>query len=118
MSEYQLKKSESKIQQEIWSYFWNTFCLPKHEPREMIFHVPNENQHRLIRIGVYPGCSDLVISWRGSIYFVEVKTEKGRQSLNQEQFERHCNQSGFIYVLVRSLDEFKEFLLSLGDGVQ
>lgn len=79
----------------------------------MFLHVPNEGQHRLINVGVYPGASDLILSWRGKIYFVEVKNEKGKQRLNQEQFEAHVKQSGFKYVLVRSLDEFKDFLLNL-----
>ena len=99
--------------QEIFQYFWNTYCLQSCSPREMFLHVPNEGQHRTINIGTYPGASDLILSWRGSIYFVEVKTEKGRQSLNQERFEAHATQAGFKYVLVRSLEEFKDFLLNL-----
>ena len=109
-----MKKTESRIQQEMFQWFWNTHCLPSNPNREWIFHVPNENQHRLISIGVYPGCSDLVLSWKGSTYFVEVKTEVGEQSPNQKAFEDHVNQCGNEYVLVRSLSDLQSFLVSLG----
>ena len=109
----QSKKTESKIQQEIFRWFWNSHCLPSNEQREVIFHVPNENQHKLVSIGVYPGCSDLVISWKGKIYFVEVKTPTGTQSAKQKKFEQHVNDAGFVYYLVRSLEDFRLFLLSL-----
>ena len=84
-----MNKSESKIQQEIFVWFWNKFCLPKCEPREVIFHVPNENQHRLVNIGVLPGVSDLVFTWKGRHYYCEVKDNKGKQSGNQIKFENH-----------------------------
>jgi len=111
-----LKKTESRIQQEMFQWFWNNHCLPSNPNREWIFHVPNENQHRLISIGVYPGCSDLVLSWKGKTYFVEVKTEIGKQSPKQKKFEDHVHQCGNDYVLVRSLFEFQTFLLSLSNG--
>ena len=109
-----MKKTESRIQQEMFQWFWNSHCLPSNPNREWIFHVPNENQHRLISIGVYPGCSDLVLSWKGSTYFVEVKTEIGKQSPKQKKFESHVKQCGNEYILVRSLLELQSFLVSLG----
>jgi len=103
-------KSESRIQQEIFQWYWNDYCLPKCEPREVIFHVPNEGQHRLVNIGVLAGVSDLIFSFRGTMYFCEVKDATGKQSPSQVKFERHINQAGFEYFLVRSLDEFKKWL--------
>lgn len=106
-------KSESKIQQEIYQWYWNNFCLPSHENREMILHIPNENQHRLMSIGVYAGAADLLVTVLGKVLFVEVKTETGKQSPKQKLFEKHCVNVGIPYYLVRSLEEFKELIKQL-----
>ena len=103
-------KTESRIQQEIFKWYWNNHCLPHCKPREIIFHVPNENQHKLINIGVLPGVSDLVMTCLGKTFFVEVKDEKGRQQPSQKKFEQHCKDAGYQYILVRSLGEFQKFV--------
>ena len=102
-------KSESRIQQDIFKWYWNNYCLPKCEPREVIFHVPNENQHKLVSVGVLAGVSDLVLSFRGRMYFCEVKDAKGKQLPSQVKFEAHIEQVGFEYFIVRSLEEFQEW---------
>lgn len=105
-------KSESRIQQEIWQFYWNTYCLPIHSPREIIFHVPNEGKDngRLIAVGLYPGASDLVLTFLGKHYYCEVKDLVGVQSKNQKKFQAHIEQCGYEYFLVRSLEEFKLWL--------
>lgn len=105
-------KAEDLVQQEIFRYYWNTYCLPKHQPREFILHIPNEGKDngKLASIGLYSGASDIVFSCKGIIYFCEVKTVTGTQSPNQKKFETHVTQSGFTYFLVRSLEDFKKFL--------
>jgi hypothetical protein len=42
--------------------------------------------------------------------FVEVKKDKGVQSKEQIEFEGRVTKMGFKYVIVRSLDEFKEMI--------
>lgn len=105
--------TENKIQGEIFMWFWNNHCLPVHKPRALMFHVPNENQHRLKNIGVVSGVSDLVMIYKGELYFVEVKTPDGVQSPKQKQFEQHVNDCHYTYVIVRSLDEFKRLIADL-----
>ena len=39
-------KTEAKIQQEIYAYFNNTFCLKHHTPRCIIFSVPNDSSSK------------------------------------------------------------------------
>ena len=113
-SESKIQKSESRIQQEIFQWYWNNYCLPHNTPRCMIAHVPNQNQHNLIKIGVYPGFADLFVWHFGKLYLVEVKEpEKGKQSPNQIKFEKHCEQSGIPYLVVYSLEEFQKFILNL-----
>lgn len=109
-----MNKSESRIQQECFDWFWNTYCSKLYPEREIIFHVPNENQHRLHNIGVVSGISDLVATFRGKMLFIEVKTPTGKQSPNQKKIEEHIGRvPGALYFVVRSLEEFKEIINGL-----
>lgn len=110
--------TESKLQQEIFQWFQNTYCLKHHNPRLCIFSVPNggtRNKLEAITLkatGLLPGVSDLIILQpNGKTIFVEVKTEKGIQSEKQKDFETTVTNLGFEYYLVRSLDEFKQIKL-------
>lgn len=133
-------KAESKIQQEIVQWYKNTFCLKHHSPRCMIFSIPNEGGQaktsQLIATGLYPGAADLGgihirnvsfevdeerLSVRGGVYrkintqtfFVECKTDIGVQSDKQKIFQKHCQDIGIPYKVVRSLDDFKQFIYYL-----
>jgi hypothetical protein len=102
-------KAESRIQQDIVRWYRNTYCLKHHSPRGMIFSVPNEGQMRLSQTGLLPGVSDLVvITPSGKVVFVECKTEKGRQSDAQIEFQKRVQALGFTYILVRDLKNFQE----------
>jgi hypothetical protein len=108
------QKSESRIQQEIFDWYWNTYCTRLSERREIIFHVPNEGkeQARLVNVGLVPGMSDLVATYRGRMLFIEVKTPTGKQSIKQQAIEKHIGEvSGAEYHVVRSLDEFKKVVV-------
>ncbi len=106
-----MEKSESRIQQEIFDWYWNTYCTSLRSPREIIFHVPNENQHRLQNIGVVAGMSDLVATYRGRMLFIEVKTPTGKQSIKQQGIEKHVSEVvGAEYHVVRSLEDFKRLI--------
>ncbi len=122
-------KSESRIQQELVTWYRNTYCLAHHNPRCMIFSIPNEGRGAasaaLINTGLYPGCADLQVlhvkeQWRNNydgekvlvgyrtiVLFIECKREDGVQSDKQKEFEKHSRQVGSDYHIVRSLDEFR-----------
>jgi hypothetical protein len=114
-----MDKTESKIQQEIVMWFRNNYCLKHHNPRNCIFSIPNESEGKREMmykksIGLFPGASDLIILLPGKCIFVEVKTEKGKQSEKQIEFEQIVLALGFAYLLVRSLNDFIKQLQSLG----
>lgn len=110
------KKSEAKIQAEIFQWYWNNYCLPIHNPRQLIFHVPNQKQMGLNNIGLYPGASDLVVVHNSKVLMIEVKEpSNGRQSDNQKKFQSHCLQSGIKYFIVFALDDFKRIIFALND---
>lgn len=107
--------SEAKIQQEIYLWFNNTYCLKFHNPRFCIFSVPNESKNKMETIqkksmGLKSGVSDLIILMENKCIFVEVKTETGRQSASQKDFEAQVQSLGFEYLVVRSLEDFKNQL--------
>jgi hypothetical protein len=94
-------KDEDRIQQEIIVWFRNIYRVG------IIAHVPNENQHRLINIGVLPGFADLIVLLPNArTLFIEVKTPTGKQSPRQAKFEAEVIALGFEYYVVRTLDEF------------
>lgn len=103
--------SEERIQQQIVQYYHNQYCLKHHIPRGLIFSIPNEGKPELIRTGLLPGASDLIVILPfGGIFFVEVKTPTGKQSDKQKNFESRIKKLGYEYILVRSLEDFKEQL--------
>lgn len=109
-------KSEDKIQQEIFVWFNNNYCLPKHNSRSIIFSVPNgglRNKIEAIKLkstGLLAGVSDLILIHLGQVIFIEVKTDIGKQSPVQLEFENRVKQQGFEYYLVKSLQEFKDII--------
>ena len=104
-------KKESKIQQEIVMYFNNTYGLKHHNPKCLIFSVPNEGKNAKEQmykkmLGLKSGVSDLIVLMPNRCMFIECKDDVGKQSDNQKHFESDVLALGFEYYIVRSLDEF------------
>ena len=119
-------KSESKIQQEIFIYWHNTY------PETVIHSVPNGigftipeiipiRFHAAIKkaiamaidmmkkVGLVPGVADLIIHLpNAKCVMCEVKTEIGTKSPAQKKIEAKIKAMGGNYILVRSLFDFKE----------
>lgn len=109
-------KTEAKIQQQILIYYKNNYCLKHHNPKCLIFSVPNESKSKQetlqkMAIGMLPGVSDLIIVNNKEVIFVEVKTETGKQSPRQIEFELSVKKLGHRYLLVRSLEDFKKQII-------
>lgn len=103
---------EAKIQQEIYLWFNNNYCLKNHKPRFTIFSVPNEgaNIKEMMykkSMGLRAGVSDLIVVLPNKVLFVEVKTLVGKQREAQKDFENVVTALGFDYFLVRSLEDFQ-----------
>jgi hypothetical protein len=109
--------TESKLQQDIFNFYQNNYCLKFHNPRGLIFSIPNggtRNKLEAITMkatGLLAGASDLIIILpNGKLFFIELKIEKGIQSDKQKEFENRVSDLGFEYKIIRSLDEFKNFI--------
>lgn len=108
--------SEDKIQQDIFMWFNNNYCLKHHKPRYTIFSVPNggtrniKEAMKLKSTGLKAGVSDLIVVM-DEVIFIEVKTEIGVQSQKQKEFQKIITDLGYRYLVVKSLKEFQSCIL-------
>lgn len=102
----------------------NETCLHKHAQQWLeksglwsqllIFHVPNERKGGIgaimhfRRMGVRKGVADYLafVSDRRSIA-IELKDDEGTQDEDQIKFQRKWEACGNVYIIVRTLEEFK-----------
>jgi len=54
------------------------------------------------------GISDLIVIGNGRVSFLECKTERGRQSVEQKVFQEICEKHKVKYAVVRSVKEARE----------
>lgn len=107
---------EGKIQAQCVQWLWNN----RPETRGLYIHIPNEgNRNSKIdgakrkALGLIPGAPDtfLFMSCRGYHGLaIEFKTKIGRQSDAQKEWQVKVEEQGYKYVIVRSLEEFKEVI--------
>jgi Holliday junction resolvase len=100
MSVGQLKLKESEIKNQIKSYLrytgWFTFPI-------------------LQGLGVHKGISDMIAIRNGIVIFIEVKTENGKQSQDQKQFEYDIVTQMGNYCLTRSIEDVQEYIKKIGE---
>jgi hypothetical protein len=81
----------------------------------LLFHVPNggvrsKREAAIFKAeGVTAGVADLLLLVPSKGYHglaIEMKTEKGRQSPEQKQWQKKAEQQGYRYAVCRSLDDF------------
>ena len=102
--------SESRIQEQIVKTLRKIDNL-------IVFSVPNElagsqarRMSQFIRTGLLAGVSDLIVIYHGAVYFIEVKTQKGKQSDRQKRFQTKVERQGFDYYIVRSVQDVLSIL--------
>ena len=102
---------------------WFNFQWPEY--RGLLFAVPNGGARskatagKLKAEGVVAGVSDLILlvpkfvkakdeGWYNTIHAlcIEMKTEKGRQSPEQKDWQERVEAHGYKYAVCHSLDEF------------
>ncbi len=92
---------------------WFTYSYP--ELFLLLYHAANEGDansargSRMKAMGVKRGVPDLILNVSRHGYHslgIELKTEKGKQSSYQKEFEKVFTAEGNLYKICRSLDEF------------
>jgi hypothetical protein len=90
-------------------------------PDCLTWHVANGGKRspetaRLMKsLGVLPGVFDLVLLAPGPrTFFLEAKAEQGKLSEDQQWFKGELIKMGFSYVVFRSLDDIRDFIVQNG----
>ncbi len=105
---------EALLQAHVYSYL--SSC-----PEYFGFSVRNGGTYDP-RIGAYranrgpgsrKGISDLVGSWRGQLFCIEIKTPEGRMSPEQKMFREDVIKAGGLHAVVRSVEEIVDFVRSM-----
>lgn len=106
--------NENKLQAEIFIWYSNNYCLKSHNPRGLIFSIPNGGTRNIREAmtfkatGLLKGASDLIVIFpNGKLCFIELKMPKGVQSPEQKDFEQRVKNLGYEYHLIRTLEDFK-----------
>lgn len=78
-----------------------------------LFHVANEGRRsirqgaRWLALGGVAGVADLVLlAPNGEVSFYELKTESGKQSAAQKQWQQYVEGLGYAYHVIRQLTDF------------
>ena len=61
-------------------------------------------------MGYVKGQPDLVAVLNNKVVFIELKTDKGRQSKEQKEVEQEIKKRGVDYIVVRSLEDLQNYL--------
>lgn len=100
--------SEIQAQSKAFVNLWNA----RPDLRGRVFAINNNSQNSIKgamnkAMGVQAGVSDMCfLKPEGKVIWIEWKTEIGKQSNEQKEFERLCIQLGHEYVIVRNENEF------------
>lgn len=105
-------QSELRLQENCYLWFHNNYP----SLRGLFFKIKNEGHNRITgaidkATGLVPGVADMcfLVPYARPI-FLEFKTEKGRQSPNQKNWEAKVKEAGYMYFVIRSFDQFKQII--------
>lgn len=110
-----MNHEESKLQKSCVAWFRAQY----RQYASLLTHPTNEgNGNRISGAihkgeGTIPGVTDLLLflpSEYDRMYFglgLELKTDTGRQSQSQKDFQAMFQAAGYCYIVIRSLDEFR-----------
>ena len=99
--------TESELQAHCFQSHWNRFP----EERGLLYMNHNNPKNaiqgaHLRALGMIKGVADMTyLSYQGTI-FLEFKTEKGKQSPAQIEWQAKVMTAGYIYKIIRSESDF------------
>jgi len=107
--------TEADIQTGIVEYLRWAGILVFSCPNEIMGHARTKGglarMARFKRMGLMHGVADLIaLLPGGKCLFMEVKTDKGRQSDHQKTFQTAAHALGFRYDIVKSIDQVKAII--------
>jgi hypothetical protein len=100
--------TEDQLQAKCFQWAWNTYP----QTRRLLFSVPNGGTRnkleamKLKSTGLVPGVADMLLLFNGRTYCFEFKTDTGRQSPAQMEWQDAVQKNGFQYHIVKDFDYF------------
>ncbi len=109
------EQAECRIQAECFQWHWNTYPSERMQLFMNYNTPPNKIAGGQLKAqGMVAGVADMTyLLPHSKVAFIEFKTETGKQSANQLDFQAVCMALGTPYFICRSLAEFKEIICSL-----
>jgi len=107
--------NELKLQQDCFKWFHNTFP----HLRGTLWKVENERKRSKYEqmiaksTGLVSGVSDLNMVHQGTFYALELKTQTGKQSKTQKQWQQTIQNQKGIYLIAKNLQEFQAIINSI-----
>lgn len=106
-----MDQNEDRIQAECFTWFHNTYP----ELRGLLCYNLNNSANKIQgnknkAMGLQPGRADFTFYYKGSAYFIEMKTPKGRQQEIQKKWMIQVLSHKFPYYLIRSLEDFQKLI--------
>lgn len=108
-------KFYTEDQFQAWAVKWFSETFP--DERGMLFSIPNggerANPGLMKATGVIAGVADLclIYDW-GTCVWIELKLPDGVQSAVQKAWEGKVKRRGHEYVIIRTAEQFKQFIWS------
>jgi len=93
------------------------FRLAYPEYHRLLFAIPNGGMRSrttaavMKKEGLLAGAADLFLALPSVSHyglFIELKTERGKQSESQKLFEQAVTDQGYRYMVIRSFDDFRD----------
>lgn len=113
------RDNEDRIQQECYMWFHNTYP----DQRGLLCYNLNNSRNKVAgainrSMGLQAGRPDLTYYTPcGRAVFIEMKTPTGTQSPEQKKYQQRVESFGYEYVIIRSVDEFKELIGTLAKPI-
>jgi len=109
--------SEIQLQASVFQKLWNEYP----ETRYSFFAVPNGGTRNPVEAmqlkasGLVAGVADTLLLWKGRAYAAEFKTMKGKLREGQIKFMEQCQRHDIPYAVIRSEEQFWEWILPIID---
>jgi hypothetical protein len=105
-----MNRNEDKLQAQIVAWYSLEYGNKHYK---CLFHCNNKAKNaiegnKMKAMGVKTGVTDLILVVNEKVIFIELKTDIGKQGKEQKIFETQVKSLNQIYILVRTLEEFKE----------
>lgn len=101
--------TEQQLQTVCFILHWNK----KPHERGLLYmnhNNPKDARHgaQLKAMGMIAGVADMTYLGNGFAHFLEFKTEKGKQTAKQKEWQEIVEYAGFRYTIIRNLQDFKK----------